>query len=209
VGIEGLITELVHVGRSAVELGLTLASSGNLSARLPAEDRFIITTSGTWLDRLDANDFVEMTLQSDAADIKPQPSSEWKLHQRTYIERPDVNAVIHLHPQYTIILDALDIPIRLISMDHALYVRSIGRVDYLPSGSDELADSAGAVCRDHNCVILAFHGCSAVGDTIEMAYRRALNLEQAAQATYRTYLLGNNDLTFPPDHLERLSHALT
>lgn len=157
-GIEGLITELIHVGRSAVELGLTLASSGNLSARLPAEDRFIITTSGTWLDRLNDNDFVEMTLQGNAANSKPQPSSEWKLHQRTYIERPDVNAVIHVHPQCTIILDALEIPIRLISMDHALYVRSIGRVDYLPSGSDELADSAGAACREHHCVILAFHG---------------------------------------------------
>ena len=205
--VEGIIKELIYVGRSAREQGLTLASSGNLSARLPGEERFIVTASGTWLDRLEHNDFVEMTLRGDALTTGTQPTSEWKLHERTYMERPDVNAVIHLHPQYTIILDALEIPIRLITMDHALYVRSIGHVDYLPSGSDELAAAAGAASREHNCVILAFHGCSAIGDTIEMAYRRALNLEQAAQATYRTHLLGNDDLAFAADHLARLSHA--
>lgn len=204
---EELIRELKYVGRSAVEQGLTLASSGNLSARLPGADRFIVTASGTWLDQLDDSDFVEMSLRGDAVRTDNQPSSEWKMHHSIYTERPDVNAVVHLHPQFTILLDGLGLPIRLISMDHAFYVRSIGRVAYLQSGSDELADASGAACREHDCVILAFHGCSAVGDTIRMAYRRALNLEQAAQATYRAYLLGNSDLTFPAEHLQRLSHA--
>jgi len=207
VSIEQIVGELIYVGRSAVEQGLTLASSGNLSARVPGEDRFVVTAAGSWLDRLTRRDFAMMSLLGDVVAPSPEPSSEWRLHQRSYLERPDVNAVIHLHPQYTVLLDALGMPIRLISMDHALYVRSIGRVDYLPSGSEELADAAAAACKEHNCVLLAFHGCSAVGDTIEMAYRRALNLEQAAQATYRTYLLGNTELTFPSDHLEQLWHA--
>lgn len=205
--IEQIVGELIYVGRSAVEQGLTLASSGNLSARVPGEDRFVVTAAGSWLDRLTRRDFAMMSLLGDVVAPSPEPSSEWRLHQRSYLERPDVNAVIHLHPQYTVLLDALGMPIRLISMDHALYVRSIGRVDYLPSGSEELADAAAAACKEHNCVLLAFHGCSAVGDTIEMAYRRALNLEQAAQATYRTYLLGSTELTFPSDHLEQLWHA--
>jgi L-fuculose-phosphate aldolase len=32
-----------------------------------------------------------------------------------------------------------------------------------------------------------------------MAYRRALNLEEAAVATFRALLLGDTTTTFPPD----------
>jgi L-fuculose-phosphate aldolase len=113
--------------------------------------------------------------------------------------------VIHLHPQYTVLLDGLGHQIRLISLDQAYYVRSTARVPYLPSGSDELADAAAAAAVGCNAVILAFHGCSCLGDTIAMAFRRALNLEQAAMTTYRSILLGNPDLTFPPEWLDRLA----
>ena len=40
-----------------------------------------------------------------------------------------------------------------------------------------------------NCVILAHHGCSVLGESIEMAHRRAANLEEAARLTYRALLL--------------------
>lgn len=59
--------------------------------------------------------------------------------------------------------------------------------------------------RECNALILAFHGCSCLGDTIAMAFRRALNLEQAAMTTYRSLLLGNADLTFPPERLDELA----
>ena len=37
----------------------------------------------------------------------PRPSSEVPLHLATYRVRPDVNAVVHLHPQTSVLLDAL------------------------------------------------------------------------------------------------------
>ena len=36
-----------------------------------------------------------------------------------------------------------------------------------------------------------------LGETIEMAYRRALNLEDAAQNTYRCLQLGDRETAFP------------
>jgi di/tricarboxylate transporter len=41
-----------------VDRGLVLASGGNLSARLPGSDELVVTTSGTWLDRLEAGDIL-------------------------------------------------------------------------------------------------------------------------------------------------------
>ena len=204
---EGLVDELVEVGRAAVASGLVLASGGNLSARLPEGEEFVVTAAGTWLDRLTPADFSVMTLDGDVTAGAVRPSSEWKLHQRTYRVRADVNAVVHLHPQHAVLVDALGHPIRLITLDHAYYVRSVGTVPYFPNGSDELADAAADRAREHDCVVLSHHGCSTLGGDVDMAYRRALNLEEAATATYRCLVVGDTTCTFPAEALARLRHG--
>jgi L-fuculose-phosphate aldolase len=96
-----LIDQLSDVGRTAVAQGLVLASGGNLSARLPGSDEFVVTGTGTYLDRLAPDAFSLLGLDGEVRGGNSRPSTEWKLHQRTYNVRPDVNAVIHLHPQHT------------------------------------------------------------------------------------------------------------
>lgn len=204
---DGVIEQLIEVGRSAVERGLVLASGGNLSARGPGDDAFVITAAGTWLDRLTPEDFIWMRTDGQIVGSPGNPSSEWKLHARTYAVRGDVNAVIHLHPQYSILLDALGHDIRLLTLDHASYVRSVGRIPYFPNGSDELADEAAKQAREHDCVMMAYHGCSSLGEDISMAYRRALNLEEAATQTYRMLVLGDATSTFPRDELSTVGHS--
>jgi L-fuculose-phosphate aldolase len=191
------IDQLIEVGRLAVGRGLVLASGGNLSARLPESSEFVVTAAGTWLDRLTRADFSVLTLDGEAVGGAERPSTEWKLHQRTYRVRVDVNAVVHLHPQHAVLVDALGHPIRLMTLDHATYVRSIGTVPYFPNGSDALADAAAEQSRDHDCLVLSHHGCSALGADVGMAYRRAMNLEEAAIATYRALLLGDTTTAFP------------
>lgn len=204
--LEKVIADLSLVGRAAVHRGLALASGGNLSARL-ADDTFVVTASGTWLDRLSSADFSVMNLRGDVTGGNPNPSSEWKLHQRSYQERPDVNSVVHVHPQHAVLIDALGHKVRLITLDHAYYVRSVGTTPYYPNGSDELADSAAEQAREHNCIIMRNHGCSALGESIEMAFRRALNLEEAATATYRALLLGDTSTAMPAEAFATLHHV--
>lgn len=194
-----LTSQLIDAGRTCVERGLVLASGGNLSARLPEGDSFIVTGTGTWLDRLTPESFAQLTLEGDPTD-GPRPSVEWKLHARTYALRPDVGAVIHLHPQHVLLVDMLGAPIRFTTLDHQYYLGSAGRVAFLPSGSDELAEAAAAAATDHDAVVLAHHGCSALGDSVEMALRRALNLEEAARMTYRLLLAGDTSADFPAEY---------
>ncbi|MGY1605146.1 class II aldolase/adducin family protein [Geodermatophilus sp. SYSU D00815] len=191
------VDQLIEVGRTAVERGLVLASGGNLSARLPGAHEFVVTAAGTWLDRLTPADFSVVTLDGAVVGGAQRPSSEWKLHQRTYLVRPDAGAVVHLHPQHAVLVDALGHRIRLLTLDHAVHVRSVGTVPYLPNGSDELADAAAEQARAHDCVVLSHHGCSALGPDVGMAFRRAANLEEAATATYRMLLLGDATTAFP------------
>lgn len=199
------VQELIRAGREIVDRGLALGSGGNLSVRI-SEHSFVVTAAGTWLDRLSPEDFSVLDMTGAVHAGTPRPSSEWKLHQRTYARRPDLRAIVHVHPQHAVLLTALGHDIRLLTLDHAYYVRSIGTTPFYPNGSDELADSAAEAASQHDCVVLSNHGCSTMGDSLEMALRRALNLEEAATTTYRAILLGDHVTQFPPEQFARLHH---
>jgi ribulose-5-phosphate 4-epimerase/fuculose-1-phosphate aldolase len=189
VGAYDLRDALARVGRVVSRAGLVVGSGGNLSAREPGSGEFWITAAGTFLDRLDRDDFVPVPIDVPPT-LPPRASTEAALHTVTYSARPDVNAVIHLHPQLVVLLDALGERIRLVTTDHAYYVRRVATTPFHPPGSLELATvAADAVSDGTNCVILAHHGCSVVGETVEIALRRALNLEEAARLTYRALML--------------------
>ncbi len=204
--LERLAEQLAVVGRKAVAAGLVIGSGGNLSARLPGADECVVTASGTWLDELTPADFSVVGLADGARrDGSATPSSEVALHLASYAVRPDVNAIVHLHPQLSVLLDALGHDLRLFTIDHVYYLREVRRTPYRPSGTPELADVGAEAIRDGcNCVILANHGCSVVADTVETAHKRAFNLEEAARATFNALLLGDRDTVCPPAYAERL-----
>ena len=184
--------QLARVGQAVTQAGLVVGSGGNLSAREPGSDEFWVTAAGTWLDRLDHGSFVRVRAGdgSVVGDSSALPTTELGLHVATYRVRPDANAIVHLHPQATVLLDALGQRVRLVTTDHAFYVRRVASTPFRPPGGAELAAvAAEAVADGTNCVILAHHGCSVLGDTVEMAHRRATNLEEAARLTYQALLL--------------------
>ena len=189
--------QLAHAGYSVVSAGLVVGSGGNLSARVPDADTCWVTGAGTWLDRLNRSDFAEVGLADGgpAGGRVPRdgvpPSTELALHLATYRVRPDVRAIVHLHPQTALLLDALGERIRLVSTDHAVYLRRIVTTPFRPPGSAELAGVAAAAAADGaNCILLAHHGCSVLGESVEIAHKRAVYLEEAARLTYAALAAG-------------------
>lgn len=175
---------LAAVGRSVVARGLVVASGGNLSAR--QGDAIVVTAAGAWLDE---PEFSVVGLAGDRR-AGPPPSSELPLHLAAYRARGDVQAVLHLHPQTALLLDALNQDVHLLTTDHAYYLRRVRRTPYATPGSAELARTTAEALRGCDCVVLARHGCCVVADSVDLAHRRALNLEEAARMTYRALLLG-------------------
>jgi L-fuculose-phosphate aldolase len=183
--------QLGHVGAQVVRAGLVVGSGGNLSARQPGSDQCWITAANTWLERLQPAEFSLISIPDGGLrGGRPNPSSEWRLHTETYIRRPDVNAIVHLHPQTSVLLTALGYDIALITTDHAYYLRKIVAVPFEQPGTAELAVAAAeAVAGGVNAVVLGHHGCSVLADSVELAHKRAVNLEEAARATYAALLL--------------------
>jgi L-fuculose-phosphate aldolase len=198
-----------------VGAGLVVGSGGNLSARRPGGEECWVTARGAWLDRLDRQHFARVQVNSagvvddrsasatslaspfgaapDSAALPEPvlPTSELALHLATYRARPDVTVIVHLHPQSVLLLDALDARIRLVTTDHRYYLRRIARTPFAPPGTQRLAQYAAEASADGtNCVILAHHGCSILADSVELAHKRALYLEEAAQLSYRALALG-------------------
>ncbi|MGX6604465.1 class II aldolase/adducin family protein [Micromonosporaceae bacterium Da 78-11] len=206
--------QLAHVGYDVVQAGLVCGSGGNLSARIPDEDAIWATASGSWLDRLSRNSFAPLRVADGSPAMigsmpppRTKPTSEIALHLALYRARPDVNAVIHLHPQTALLLDALGEHIRIVTTDHAFYLRRVSTVPFRLPGSSEVAALTAAMAADGtNCLVLSQHGCVVLGDSVEMAHKRARNFEEAASMTYRALAAGRleNLRDCPEEFLDRL-----
>ena len=207
--------QLAFVGFDVVQAGLVAGSGGNLSARIPDEDALWITASGSWLGRLSRNTFAAVRISDGSpatvGSTPPppiEPTSEIALHLALYRARPDVNAIVHLHPQTALLLDALGEHIRIVTTDHAYYLRRVSTVPFRLPGSTELAALTAAMAADGtDCLVLSQHGCVVLGDSVELAHKRARNLEEAAELTYRALAAGRleNLRDCPDSFLERLS----
>lgn len=210
--------QLAHVGYDVVQAGLVCGSGGNLSARIPDEDACWVTASGAWLDRLSRTTFASVRISDGAPAAvgtmppsRVEPTSELALHLALYRTRPDVNAVIHLHPQTALLLDALGEHVRIVTTDHAFYLRRVSTVPFRMPGSIELASLTAAMAADGtDCLVLSQHGCVVMADTVELAHKRARNLEEAAMLTYRALTAGRLDglRECPEQFLDRV-HAAT
>jgi len=211
--------QLAHVGYDVVQAGLVCGSGGNLSARIADDDACWVTASGVWLDRLSRTAFASVRISdgSPAAvgglpPSRTEPTSELALHLALYRARPDVNAVIHLHPQTALLLDALGEHIRIVTTDHAFYLRRVSTVPFRLPGSAELAALTAAMSADGtDCLVLSQHGCVVMADSVELAHKRARNLEEAASLTYRALAAGRleNLRSCPEEFLDRLADPAT
>jgi ribulose-5-phosphate 4-epimerase/fuculose-1-phosphate aldolase len=207
--------QLAHVGYDVVQAGLVCGSGGNLSARIPDEDACWATASGSWLDRLSRTTFAAVRISDGspaAVGAVPlpgvRPTSEIALHLALFRARPDVNAVIHLHPQTALLLDALGEHLRIVTTDHAFYLRRVATVPFRMPGSTELASLTAAMAADGtDCLVLSQHGSVVMAESVELAHKRARNLEEAASLTYRALAAGRLDnlRDCPEQFLDRMS----
>jgi L-fuculose-phosphate aldolase len=192
---------LVALGRRVMAAGLVVASGGNLAARLPGQNRVLVTPRGWALDALDVSVLATVGLDGRHISGTYVPSTELALHLAAFGARSDAGVCLHLHPPMATLLHAVGRPIRRITTDHAYYLRRLTEVPFVQPGSDRLARAVAAELADADIVLLRHHGCLIVADSFDVGFSRAANLEAAAVATYRAHLLGAEAAECPPEFL--------
>jgi 3,4-dihydroxyphthalate decarboxylase len=118
-------------------------------------------------------------------------------HTELYRARPDVNAVVHVHPQMAVLLGICNQPLlpiygayepqglRLLLDGVPTFERSI--LIETPALGQELASLMG---KSRACMMRG-HGITTAANSVEEAALLAIHLNELATMTYRAALLGN------------------
>lgn len=167
-------------------------TSGNISVRYG--DKIIITASGSSNGNLTYEDLVLIDFEGRLIDenkCKQKASSEKLLHVEFYKKRPDINAIIHVHPTFLSSFAAarksLEDPVMA---ENVYYFGKIPLADYALPSSKELVDNTAKYFDRYDAVLMANHGFI-VGDVdLEQAYLKLELAESYAQVVFNATLLG-------------------
>lgn len=177
-------SDIVKVGRSLFDRGLTFGSTGNISLKL-SDGGWLMTPTNASLGDLDPEKLSKF--DSSGRHIGgDQPTKEAALHLAMYGERPNAGAVVHLHSTHSVAVSVLtDVdPLDVLPPLTAYYVMRVGRlplVPYMPPGDAALARAVTKLAGSHHAILLANHGPVVAGTTLANAQYSAEELEETAK----------------------------
>jgi 3-dehydro-4-phosphotetronate decarboxylase len=175
--------QIVTLGRSIFDRGLTAGSSGNISVRL--DDGWLLTPTNASLGSLDPARLSNLDWQGKLLSGDP-PSKEAFLHRAMYEERTGAAAIVHLHSTHSAAVSCmagLD-SANCIPPLTAYYVMKIGRLPLIPyyrPGDPALATAIRGLGAKHSAVLLANHGPVVSGASLEAAQYAIEELEETAK----------------------------
>lgn len=200
--------DLVTVGKQLVNDKLVSGTSGNLSFRDSVRGIIWVTPTAMSLGNLVRSDMVGIDLDTgQVADGARKPSSETPLHLSIYRQFAAVGAVVHTHSPYA---TAFAIANSEIPAVHYAIVDLGDRIPVAPYatyGSEQLAQHALEMLQTSQGILLQNHGVVAIGDTLDIAVRRAQTIEQLAQWGLWSTLLGHRGV-LSEDQLTRVREQM-
>lgn len=118
-------------------------------------------------------------------------SSEFGMHQAIYAARPGVMAIVHAHPPVATGFAAAgqSIPENVLP-EVPVVIGRMALVPYARPGTPALAEAMRPFLSAHDVFLLANHGVTAVGWSLEDAILRMESVEQAARIVLAARILG-------------------
>ncbi|MFH0855673.1 MAG: class II aldolase/adducin family protein [Candidatus Omnitrophota bacterium] len=190
--------EIIQVGKHLYQNRLAVAKSGNLSARIDA-DNILITATGTSLGNLKPKDIVKVNLNSGQAYGQIKPSSELPLHALVY-KNFDAKIVVHSHPPLINGYFAVTSELKALTFETKFY---LGVVPVIEQDTPTVTNPGAVISalKSNNLVVLKNHGTVAIADK----FCDALNLTEALEEAVRSAALAR---VFKKDILDDLDKAL-
>jgi len=174
---------ICRTGASIFSRGLTHGATGNISVRL--DDGWLMTPTGSNLGNLDPARLSRLDARGAHIAGDP-PTKEASLHRAVYEERPQSNAVVHLHSTHSVavsVLAGVD-PADVLPPLTAYYVMRVGTLPLVPfyrPGDPALAAAIRDHARGHHALLLANHGPVVAGSSLSAALDATEELEETAR----------------------------
>jgi len=194
--------KMIEIGKLLEEKGLVVATDGNFSTRLP-DGNILITPSGLPKGRLTIDSLVKIDLEGRKVKGTYKPSSEYRMHLEVYRKRQDVNAVVHTHSPYATAFAVSHIPLEPVVSEAVLTNGHVPVSPYATPSTEEVPRSISAYIEKHNAILLANHGCLAMGKDLDEAFYRAERIEFLARVMFISRLLGG-EKKIPQEEIDKL-----
>ncbi|WP_206477127.1 class II aldolase/adducin family protein [Microbacterium sp. KRD172] len=133
--------------------------------------------------------------------------NELPIHAEVLRARPDVNAVVHAHAPFVIAADLAGIELRPVvgAYNMPAMRMAAGGVPTYPRSllinTDELGREVAEAIGDVPVLVMRGHGVVTVGETVEQAVVRALNIEILARMLVRASARGPVDFEVSPEDM--------
>lgn len=172
-----MIKTAIEVGKLLFRCGLVEGASGNLSFR--EGGKILITKSGTNLDQLDENSFVEIS--------HPQASRDKLVHFKIY-EKTNYNAVVHCHGVFNVVLSLARDKIIPVDLEGKLFLGELNVVSE-EFGSEKYAEGIANEVKARGVAIAKAHGIYSAGKDLIDAFNKLCYAEHSCEVLYYLSLL--------------------
>jgi L-ribulose-5-phosphate 4-epimerase len=192
--IKDISERMVKAGKELHAQGLVRGTSGNISARVPSTDTFLIKPSGAHMESLQPEELVLVDLQGNKIRGKSNVSLETLMHAPIYRARKDVQAVVHTHAPTATAFGIAKTEILPLQVEmFMLLPNGVPVVPFEVPGSKALAEAVQKKIEDYDAVILENHGIVTVGSTIEAACSLNEMVEEGAKIQLSAMTLAGRD----------------
>lgn len=184
---------VLNCAQEIYKSGMVTGTWGNVSVRTDNRELMLITPSGMDYSLLEPQDMVLLDFNGKVVEGAYHPSVETPMHLSIYRQRPDVNAVVHVHSPYALAFAVARRNIPVILEETAQIVgHEIESAAYAHCGTQALADNViQALGTDRKAVLLANHGLVTVGQDVDEALQVCYIVEKTAMIALRASILGS------------------
>jgi ribulose-5-phosphate 4-epimerase/fuculose-1-phosphate aldolase len=190
---EDAVGQVALACRIMARFGQEDLTLGHASVRGPDGRTVYIKRKGKALRDVRSEDVIGISLDDPDGYLTPGAHLETVMHLEAYRARPDVGAVIHTHPLYSIALGATVGGLEMLSHDGLLFPDGVPVFDGTAGLVTTPRDGQGVAraLGGGRAVLLRNHGILTAGEDISWAVLTALTLERAARIQFITRVLGD------------------
>jgi L-fuculose-phosphate aldolase len=181
--------QLVDAIRMLERAGI-IDHNGHCSARRDASS-FYINSGASVRGALTVNDIVTVDLDGNLVEGSARPPLEFHIHSEVYRARPDVNAVMHTHPQWSTFLTMAGVKFKPVYAQGVL----LGDIPLMDSplsvNTKPMGEKLAATLGRGPAALLKAHGVVIVGADIVECFALAAYVEENAYRQYMTMQIGD------------------
>jgi L-ribulose-5-phosphate 4-epimerase len=180
--------QLVDAIRMLERAGI-IDHNGHCSARRDANS-FYINSGASVRGALTVDDIVTVDLDGNLVEGTARPPLEFHIHSEVYRARPDVNAVMHTHPQWSTFLTMTGVKYQAVYAQGVL----LGDIPLMDSplsvNTKPMGEKLAATLGSGPAALLKAHGAVTVGADVVEAFVLAAYLEENSYRQYMAMQIG-------------------